>query len=75
MNGEENETVKVLSSFLRSVADRLEKNQVPAQKLEILTDFFVNYMSEPTTDKVEVDMVKYLAMGWYVYSNIKTCKN
>ena len=71
MSGDENKTTNLIAGFMRSVADNLEKGQIPPEKLETIADFFVTYTSEPTQDQIENDMIKYLTMGWYVYSNIK----
>lgn len=71
MNGDETQTTNLIAGFMRSVADNLEKGQIPPEKLETIADFFITYTTDPPQDRVETDMIKYLTMGWYVYSQIK----
>ena len=65
----------LLISFFRDLINELEENSISEPKLRDLSEFMMRYRFEyngPTTNDRE-DFMKFLTMGWHVYTNI--CKD
>ena len=65
-------STSVLSSFLRTLAEKVDKDELSNQQLQKTVEFFLRYMFEEKTDEKinNQDFMKFLIMGWYVYENI-----
>jgi hypothetical protein len=68
-----------LTPFLRELANAVEANQLNSNQLENIGDFFMSYQFQeqarkdsdetipPVVQYSNADLVKFVAMGWYIY--------
>lgn len=69
-----------LVQFLRELADSIESKKLQQEQLKCIGEFYMNYkMSEEIFDNSEstdendydeMDIVKFLTMGWYIYTQL-----
>ena len=64
------ENKEILINFLDEIIDKLEKDEVEHEKLVDLSKFMLKYKFEENY-KLDNDLIKFLTMGWYVYSNME----
>jgi hypothetical protein len=73
-------------TFLRKLADSMESTKLPPDQLKCIGDFYMSYKfheqrngntkNEDEDDEIEdMDIVKFLTLGWYVYKVILSDKN
>ncbi len=65
-----------LIEFLKSLTKSLEKNELDDTKISRISEFFMsyNFQDQTTTDEDEEfqdeELVKFLSLGWYVYTHL-----
>jgi hypothetical protein len=66
-----------LVPFLRNLADSIEKKELLPDQLQKIGEFYMSYKlstnehSEDSEDSEDsVDVVKFLTLGWYMYTHI-----
>ena len=62
----------LLIGFFQDIIKKLENNQINEKKLRQLSEFMLTFKFEnngPLNCQSD-DFVKFLTLGWYVYSNI-----
>tara|TARA_B100000401_G_scaffold208779_1_gene141040 strand:+ start:3497 stop:3709 length:213 start_codon:yes stop_codon:yes gene_type:complete len=62
----------LLIDFFQDMIRKLENNEINEKKLKQLSEFMLKYKFEnngPPSYQHD-DFVKFLTLGWYVYSNI-----
>ena len=72
-----------LIPFLRNLADSIEKRELLPQQLQIIGEFFMKYqfqqqairdndtsINPPSSEFHREDFIKFLILGWYIYSCI-----
>ena len=64
------ENNKILINFFQEIIDKLEKDEVEHEKLVDLSKFMLKYKFEENY-KFDDNLLKFLTMGWYVYSNME----
>lgn len=64
-------TEQELVSFLRELANSVEKGEMDDRQLHILHEFKVKYhfYDEDGDEESADDTMKYLFLGWYIYKN------
>jgi hypothetical protein len=73
---EKNNPDKILSPFLRKLADDLDNGKLSAEQKQKLGEFYMSWLlqqseEDPEEDNDEdYDALKFLTMGWYVYTQI-----
>lgn len=56
-----------LSTFLRNIADQIDKGIISETHLQVATEHYVSHLFS-NSEKIDEDLAKkYLAMGWYIY--------
>lgn len=76
MNGS-NLTSNLLVPFLRTLADKVENNEVSKKQLQQVGEFFMTFLfqnqsvqrGEDTNDDTE-EFKKFISLGWYIYTFI-----
>ena len=63
---------KELVLFLRNLADSVENNTITSEQCQKLGEFFMSFKMSQEQDKdcEPMDVIKFITMGWYIYSNI-----
>ena len=63
---------KELVLFLRNLADSVENNTITSEQSQKLGEFFMSFKMSQEQDKdcEPMDVIKFITMGWYIYSNI-----
>ena len=66
---------KNVATFLRGLADRLENSEMSEDSQKNISEFFMKFLFlAETLEKVDVDQnedfLKFLSLGWYVYTQI-----
>lgn len=66
-------TTLLLTTFLRGLATDIEKEKLTEIELEKVGEFFMNFLFFKNADKNvdNEDFLKFLTMGWYIYSQLK----
>jgi hypothetical protein len=68
-----------LAPFLRELADSIESRELPKDQLKYIGEFFMSYKfhekrngwkEEVEEELGEMDVVKFLTLGWYIYKLI-----
>ena len=81
---EKNNPNKILSPFLRKLADDLDEEKLSAEQRQRIGEFYMSWLfkdsersheteSEPDSEidsEPDYDALKFLTMGWYVYTQI-----
>jgi hypothetical protein len=77
-----NDSDAQLAPFLRELADLIESRELPKDQLKFIGEFFVSYKfhaqrngwkkekEDEENDLDEMDVVKFLTLGWYIYKFI-----
>lgn len=81
------DTEAKLTPFLRELANAVEAHKLNASQLENIGDFFMSYQFQeqarkdsdetapPVAQYSTEDLVKFVAMGWYVYQVLQRNQN
>ena len=70
-----------LVPFLRNLADSIEKKELLPDQLQKIGEFYMSYKlctnsSEDSEDSEDsMDVVKFLTLGWYMYTHILNNEN
>lgn len=65
------ETNDILSSFLKNLAFSLEKNELSPENIAKIGEFYMAYkFNEREKDFNEVELKKFIFLGWYIYDVI-----
>jgi hypothetical protein len=73
---EKNNPDKILSPFLRKLADDLDNGKLSAEQKQKLGEFYMSWLLQQSEENPEedndedYDALKFLTMGWYVYTQI-----
>jgi|LakMenEpi03Aug12_release.lakeMendotaPanAssembly.Ray.scaffolds.fasta_scaffold747279_2 hypothetical protein len=69
---ENSEKNKELVLFLRNLANSVENNTITSDQSQKLGEFFMSFKMSQEEDKDcdPMDVIKFITMGWYIYSNI-----
>jgi hypothetical protein len=73
---EKNNPDKILSPFLRKLADDLDSGKLSAEQKQKLGEFYMSWLLQQSEENPEedndedYDALKFLTMGWYVYTQI-----
>jgi hypothetical protein len=65
-----------LKNFLKELVDDMENNKLNDNEIKIIGEFYMNYKFKNSLDKQnniflnDKKYIKYLSLGWYIYSNI-----
>lgn len=67
-----------LTSFLRNLANSIERKQLQPEQLGRVGEFFRNYLFHENMEDVSLspdeqdrkEFMKFLSLGWYVYTHI-----
>ena len=62
-----------LIDFLRNLANDIENNNLEDEKLLNISQFMMNYHfqnEEISDDYSRDDMIKFLSLGWYIYTQL-----
>lgn len=80
MENSYNDSDSQLAPFLRELADSIESRELPKDQLKFIGEFFVSYKfheqrngwkkEQEEEDLDEMDVVKFLTLGWYIYKFI-----
>ena len=60
--------------FLKQLINNIENGSIKDDKLQMITEFRNKYLfnnADNNNDLSEADVLKYLYLGWYIYSNLK----
>ena len=62
----------LLIDFFKNIIKELKENRIEESKVRELSEFMLKYRFEhnESTTCDEDDFIKFISMGWYVYSNI-----
>lgn len=81
------DAIEKLTPFLRELANAIEADQLNSSQLENIGDFFMSYQFQeqarkdadetipPVIQYSNAELVKFVAMGWYVYQIILRNQN
>jgi hypothetical protein len=63
---------KELVLFLRNLADSVENNTITSEQSQKVGEFFMSFKMSQEQDKdcEPMDVIKFITMGWYIYSNL-----
>lgn len=72
MNSTEENNKKIID-FLRQVANSIEQQDIDEKTLQNAGEFYIKNLFMKETEKVdctleEKDILKFLTMGWYIYT-------
>ena len=82
MDNSYNDSDAQLAPFLRELADSIESRELPKDQLKFIGEFFMSYKfheqrngwkkekEDEENDLDEMDAVKFLTLGWYIYKFI-----
>ena len=64
-----------LINFLRNLANDIENNSIEDENLLKISQFMMNFQfqnqqDEQSDDYSRDDMVKFLSLGWYIYTQL-----
>lgn len=67
----------VLSNFLRKLADDIEKENLPAEDLQRVGEFYIDWVfkMEKESEVSEKEFLSFFTMGWYVYKQLLQNEN
>jgi hypothetical protein len=61
----------VLSTFLRGLADSIDKNKLTESNVQRISEFYMSYLFlNKVKQRSEKEFQKFLFLGWYVYKNL-----
>jgi hypothetical protein len=71
----------MLGPFLRNLGDSVDKNELTPRQLHSIGEFFMSYkfqeeaamsgdIDAPDTEFSQSEMIKFLVLGWWVYSQL-----
>ena len=69
-----------LVSFLRNLADSIEKEELLPEQVQKIGEFYMSYEkeiydSEENSAEDSMDVVKFLTLGWYMYTHLLKNEN
>lgn len=75
---EKNTPDKILVPFLRKLADDLNTEKLSSIQMQRLGEFYMSWLlnsdlennNKDSQTEEDYDMLKFLTMGWYVYTQI-----
>lgn len=59
-----------LSIFLRNLASSIEDNSLNEEKLKLVSEFFISYQFYEASKEDDLDFMKFMTLGWYVYQHL-----
>jgi hypothetical protein len=76
------ESDEMMIPFLRNLADSIDNKSLSARQLHSIGEFYMSYQFQkeaaqsgdteaPTIDFSKKDMLKFLVLGWWVYSHLQ----
>ena len=69
-----------LVSFLRNLADSIEKEELLPEQVQKIGEFYMSYEKEiydsgDNSTEDSMDVVKFLTLGWYIYTHLLKNEN
>jgi hypothetical protein len=69
-----------LVSFLRNLADSIEKEELLPEQVQKIGEFYMSYEKEiydsgDNSTEDSMDVVKFLTLGWYMYTHLLKNEN
>lgn len=69
-----------LVSFLRTLADSIEKEELLPEQVQKIGEFYMSYEKEiydsgNNSTEDSMDVVKFLTLGWYMYTHLLKNEN
>jgi|688.fasta_scaffold1617646_1 hypothetical protein len=69
-----------LVSFLRTLADSIEKEELLPEQVQKIGEFYMSYEKEiydsgDNSTEDSMDVVKFLTLGWYMYTHLLKNEN
>ena len=64
------DNTKELVKFLRELINSIENNDIKDNKLMEISKFLIKFKYEEDGKYEEDEMVKYMSLGWYIYTCI-----
>jgi hypothetical protein len=77
-----NDSDKKLAPFIRELADSVDSKELEKDQLKCIGEFFMSYKfyekrngwdkkeEDENEENEEIDVVKFITMGWWVYTQI-----
>lgn len=69
-----NSTDFLLATFLRSVADKVEKGKITGNQYESITNFFMSFLTDKRRKSRKgneySEFMQFFTVGWYVYTQL-----
>ena len=62
------DNTKELVKFLRELINSIENNDIKDNKLMEISKFLIKFKYEEDGKYEEDEMVKYMSLGWYIYT-------
>lgn len=64
--------INSMALFLRSLASDLESSKLTTEDLKKIFEFYIQFKFEKDllSDKDDRDFIKFLTLGWYIYTNL-----
>lgn len=59
-----------LVNFLRKIADQIEQGTLPENQIQFATEHFLAHTFSLSKPLPEEEAKKYLALGWYIYTQL-----
>ena len=69
-----------LVSFLRNLSDSIEKEELLPEQVQKIGEFYMSYEKEiydsgDNSTEDSMDVVKFLTLGWYMYTHLLKNEN
>lgn len=61
---------KATSNFLRTLADDLDQGKLNSEQARKVFEFFVEYSFSTIKPESDEDIIRFLALGWYIYTQL-----
>ena len=71
----EQKTNNNLVLFLQNLANSIQDNTISKEHLQMVGEFFMSFemsQQETNTPCDTMDVIKFITMGWYIYSILNT---
>jgi hypothetical protein len=59
----------ILTPFLKDLAESVENKKLSCKQLQIIGEFYMKYQFQEAGEHTQEDMVKFLALGWWISEN------
>tara|TARA_R110002111_G_scaffold255301_1_gene321509 strand:+ start:649 stop:867 length:219 start_codon:yes stop_codon:yes gene_type:complete len=59
-----------ISSFLHNLSNDFRDNKLTNEQEKIISEFYMKYMFNNTSNIETKDLIKFYTMGWYFYTHV-----